>query len=107
MPRYDYRCTQCGHRFEARHGIADDAPDCPNCGTPKPARLITTAPTLAQGMNANAGDGRTASKEQLRAKWAEETPKLRQKLEKKLGEDTVRRNAPSLYQDSTPKKPAE
>lgn len=106
MPRYDYRCESCGHRFETSHSITASAPDCPNCGTPAPTRLITTAPSVAQGMAANAGDGRSASKEQLRAKWAEETPKLRQKLESKLGEDVVRKNAPSLYSD-TPKKPSE
>lgn len=106
MPFYDYRCGSCGHTFEARHSISADAPDCPHCGTPKPTRLITTVPAIAQGMNANAGDSRSATKEQLRSKWAEETPKLRQKLANKLGEDFVRKNAPSLYND-TPKKPSE
>lgn len=106
MPLYDYRCGSCGHTFEARHGITADAPNCPNCDTPKPTRLITTVPAVSQGMNANAGDGRNATKEQLRAKWAEETPKLRKKLEDKLGGDFVRNNAPSLYKDSS-KKPSE
>jgi len=96
MPLYDYRCAACGNTFEARHNISADAPNCPQCGTPKPTRLITTVPAITQGMNANAGDGRNASKEQLRAKWAEETPKLRQKLVSKFGEDYVNRNAPSL-----------
>jgi hypothetical protein len=44
-----------------------------------------------------AGDGHRASKDQLQDKWTEETPKLRKKLVDKLGEDTVRRNAPSLF----------
>ncbi len=43
-----------------------------------------------------AGDSQSASKEQLEAKWAEETPKLRKKLVDKLGEDVVNRNAPTL-----------
>jgi hypothetical protein len=47
-------------------------------------------------MLALAGDSRRASKEQLRDKWAEETPKLRKKLVDKLGEDVVNRNAPTL-----------
>lgn len=44
----------------------------------------------------NAGDSRGATKEQLRDKWAEETPKLREKLVSKLGEETVSQMAPSL-----------
>jgi len=44
-----------------------------------------------------AGTSRRSSKEELRDKWREETPKLRQKLEKKLGRETVQRNAPHLY----------
>jgi hypothetical protein len=43
-----------------------------------------------------AGDGQRASKEELRSKWAEETPKLRKKLVDKLGEDKVNRLAPTL-----------
>jgi putative FmdB family regulatory protein len=100
MPLYDYRCKQCQHTFEARHGLNEPIPPCPSCGAVSPTRLIKTAPTIAQGMNANAGDSRGATKEQLRAKWAEETPKLRQKLESKLGRETVQRNAPSLYQNT-------
>ncbi len=96
MPFYDYRCPECGHRFEAHHAMSAGAPDCPSCGRHAPVRLITTAPAGAAGMAANAGDTRGASKEQLHDKWAEETPKLRQKLVSKLGEDFVSRNAPSL-----------
>lgn len=106
MPLYDYRCAACGHTFEARHSINADAPACPQCDTPKPTRLITSVPTISQGMNASAGDSRGASKEQIRDKWAEETPKLRKKLSDKLGEDFVRKNAPSLFND-TPKKSSE
>ncbi len=102
MPLYDYRCPACGNTFEARHSFSADAPDCPQCGAAKPTRLITTVPAVTQGMNANAGDSRNASKEQIRAKWAEETPKLRQKLVNKLGEEYVSRNAPSL--NSSPDK---
>jgi putative FmdB family regulatory protein len=96
MPLYDYECHNCGQRFEARHSINADAPACPHCGAEHPQRLILGAPTIAQGMLANPGDGRKASKEQLRDKWAEETPKLRKKLVDKLGEDTVNKYAPTL-----------
>lgn len=96
MPRYDYKCSNCGQVFEARHGFNDSAPVCPACGQAEPQRLITSAPTIAGGMATHAGDGHRASKEQLQQKWAEETPKLRKKLADKLGEDTVNRMAPTL-----------
>jgi hypothetical protein len=34
MPAYDYKCKKCGHFFEARHGMNDPAPECPQqlCG---------------------------------------------------------------------------
>ena len=99
MPAYDYKCLECGHRFEARHSFSDNAPPCPECGHVDVQRVITSAPTIAGGMLTHAGDDHRASKEQLQNKWAEETPKLRKKLVDKLGEDTVRRNAPSLFTD--------
>ena len=95
MPLYDYKCAN-GHPFEARHGFNDPAPACPVCGATQVHRVITSAPSVMQGMNANAGSGSTATKEQIQAKWAEETPKLRKKLVDKLGEDVVNRNAPTL-----------
>jgi len=96
MPLYDYRCDPCGQPFEARHGFHDPMPTCPACGSASVHREIRRAPRQLLGMAAAAGDSRGASKEQLRAKWAEETPKLREKLVSKLGEDFVNRNAPSL-----------
>lgn len=100
MPLYDYRCPNCDHRFEARHGFSETAPACPACGYAEPQRVITSAPSVAGGMLTHAGDGHTANKEQLQDKWAEETPKLRKKLVDKLGEDTVRKNAPSLFMNT-------
>jgi putative FmdB family regulatory protein len=96
MPLYDYRCNACGQQFEARHGFTDPAPVCPTCGEPDVQRLITRAPATMQGSGTSAGYGGTASKEQLRSKWAEETPKLREKLVSKLGEETVNKYAPTL-----------
>jgi putative FmdB family regulatory protein len=96
MPLYDYRCETCGKPFQARHGFNDNASACPNCGSEAIHRIITSAPLQAKGMLALAGDTRSATKEQLREKWAEETPKLRKKLVDKLGEDMVNRNAPTL-----------
>lgn len=96
MPLYDYRCESCGQPFEARHSFNDPMPACPHCASASVHREIRTAPRQLQGMAASVGSGGSVSKDQLRDKWAEETPKLREKLVSKLGEDFVNRNAPSL-----------
>ena len=97
MPRYDYQCEDCEHFFEARHGFDDVPPACPACSSDNVSRRITSAPTFARGALTPAGTSRRQSKEELRDKWREETPKLRKKLENKLGKDHVRKNAPTLY----------
>ncbi len=93
MPRYDYRCLTCETLFEAQHGFDDPAPVCPSCGG-SVKRIIRRAAPMLRGMAAPVS--KHATKEELRAKWAEETPKLRKKLVDKLGEETVRKNAPTL-----------
>lgn len=100
MPLYDYHCPECDHRFEVRHGFDEQAEGCPNCGFVAVQRVITRAPSVSGGILTHAGDGHRASKEELRGKWQEETPKLRKKLVDKLGEDTVRKNAPSLFMNT-------
>ncbi len=96
MPRYDYQCLECQEIFELRHGFTEQPAPCPHCGSQNLKKRITSAPTIARGILTPAGDGRRATKEQLRDKWREETPKLREKLVKRLGEETVSRMAPTL-----------
>jgi putative FmdB family regulatory protein len=97
MPLYSYRCPNCGHTFDQHHAI-DQEPVllCPSCGKAQMQRIITSAPKQLHGMAANAGTTRGATKEELRDKWAAETPKFRRKLVDKLGEEYVSRNAPEL-----------
>lgn len=90
MPSYDYRCLDCGRTWEEFHAIDATAYDCPECEGTNVQKRITSAPTIAGGMTTHAGDGKRASKEQLQAKWAEETPKLRKKLVAKYGEKALR-----------------
>jgi putative FmdB family regulatory protein len=93
MPLYEYECLTCGEHFEARHGFNDPMPPCPH-GHTDVRRLITSAPRVMKGMAALAS--KNADKGELQSKWQEETPKMRQKLVDRLGEDMVRRHAPSL-----------
>lgn len=96
MPRYDYQCLDCEQTFELRHGFVEPPAPCPHCGSQRLEKRITTVPTISRGIMTHAGDGYRATKEQLQDKWREETPKLRQQLVSRLGEDTVSRMAPSL-----------
>jgi putative FmdB family regulatory protein len=53
MPIYEYRCEQCGHRFEAwlRSMDSPSPADCPNCT----ATRITRVPSLFGGMKSASG----------------------------------------------------
>lgn len=47
MPRYDYKCTVCGHEVELLHGIHDPGPRfCPNCGTEGSMRKAFATPAV-------------------------------------------------------------
>ncbi|MEL6527541.1 MAG: zinc ribbon domain-containing protein [Chloroflexota bacterium] len=89
MPMYDYRCKACGYEFTETHSINESAFDCPECESEDLQRLITSAPTFARGILTHAGDGYRASKEELQAKWREETPKLQKKIRDKLGPEAA------------------
>lgn len=95
MPVYSYRCKNCGTEFTETHAMTAPAPDCPECESEDVQRLITDAPTIAGGLLTHAGDGKNATKEELKAKWQEETPKLAKKLRDKLGPGAVE-NLPSF-----------
>ena len=43
MPLYDYRCRECGHKFEAirSNEEKDTGVECPACGSKAPLRLIS------------------------------------------------------------------
>jgi len=95
MPSYEYRCNACGYEFTEAHSMNAPTPECPDCESGDVQRVINRAPNIAWGMRAHAGDGKKASKEQLQAKWAEESPRLRKQIRDKLGEDAVK-DIPSL-----------
>ena len=49
MPRYDYRCTACGHQFELRQSFdSDPVQDCVKCGA-KSNRKIHAPPVIFKG----------------------------------------------------------
>ncbi|HOC88111.1 MAG TPA: zinc ribbon domain-containing protein [bacterium] len=43
MPIYEYKCSSCGHRFEAFQRMGADGSElqCPLCAAPKPEKLFS------------------------------------------------------------------
>lgn len=47
MAKYDYECTDCGHRFEAEHPMAqENGAECPECGFWTVKKVILSAPPV-------------------------------------------------------------
>jgi putative FmdB family regulatory protein len=49
MPIYEYRCNECGQKFEKLVRREDAAPECPSCGRPEVTRELSTFAAHAGG----------------------------------------------------------
>ena len=59
MPTYVYKCTECGHMFEARQRMSDDPlTDCPNCGKSAIRRVINNVGIVFKGSGFYVTDNR-------------------------------------------------
>ena len=47
MPIYEYRCENCGHRFEALLSSSTDEAVCPKCAGTNLSRLMSSFSTSA------------------------------------------------------------
>jgi len=56
MPIYEYRCKQCGYTFDhLARTLTDIARKCPQCGSPSPAKQLSTFSTaVSEGRDAAA-----------------------------------------------------
>ena len=49
MPKYDYRCSDCGHEFEVKQSFSDEPVAlCPLCGV-ESRRVIHSVPVVFKG----------------------------------------------------------
>ena len=59
MPKYCYRCKECGHEFEIRHGIKERLYDCENCNN---EQTLSRIPQITQIVkDSNVGKQKTGS----------------------------------------------
>ncbi len=54
MPVYEYKCLHCGKAFEELVGHADEAVNCPACGSQEVRRLLSV-PASVRVADARAG----------------------------------------------------
>ena len=56
MPLYEYRCRDCGHRFEVLQRLGDGADGlaCPSCGAGEPVRQFSTFAAVGSSSSAAA-----------------------------------------------------
>lgn len=52
MPMFEYRCAECGHKFEELVSSADDFVECPKCHSAKAEKLLSV---FAASGSASAG----------------------------------------------------
>jgi putative FmdB family regulatory protein len=73
MPIYEYRCTQCGHRFDVTHPVGQTVERCEKCKGPV-RRVFSPVGVIFKGSGfhvndyrkapaASEGDGKPAAKE--------------------------------------------
>lgn len=57
VPIYEFRCRECGHRFEKLCPMGEDGKNlqCPKCGAGTPKRIMSAF--SAQGTEGAAGSG--------------------------------------------------
>ncbi|MBN1482084.1 zinc ribbon domain-containing protein [candidate division KSB1 bacterium] len=63
MPIYEYKCTQCGHRFDKLQRMGADGSDltCPNCGAPRPEKMLSAFSSSGGGLDSYASSGRSCN----------------------------------------------
>jgi putative FmdB family regulatory protein len=59
MPLYEYRCRDCGERFEVLQRLGQGGEDltCPRCGEGRPERLLSTFSSTTGSREAAADGG--------------------------------------------------
>jgi putative FmdB family regulatory protein len=59
MPIYEYKCSQCGHVFDAFQRVGADGTDlvCPECGAHNPQKMVSCCSSIGIGGSFDTGGG--------------------------------------------------
>ena len=59
MPIYEYKCKNCGEKFEEFQSIGAGNEDvvCPNCNTPRPERLFSAFSSSGASVGSSSSGG--------------------------------------------------
>jgi putative FmdB family regulatory protein len=61
MPTYSYKCTKCGHQFDAKQRMMDDPlTECPVCGGPV-RRVVSSVGIVFKGKGFYVTDHRSSN----------------------------------------------
>lgn len=61
MPTYSYKCTECGHQFDAKQRMTDDPlTECPVCGGPV-RRIVGSVGIVFKGKGFYVTDHRSSN----------------------------------------------
>ena len=99
MPTYSYKCTKCGHQFDAKQRMADDPlKECPECGGPV-RRVVSSVGIVFKGKGFYVTDHRSSNgsgRVQTSEKDSDKSEKPKDKPGKKdKGSDTAKSTAPA------------
>lgn len=65
MPRYDYKCQDCGFPFEVRMSMSEysegNKPACPQCGSADVERAFTSVSVLTGSRGGSGGSTSSAA----------------------------------------------
>lgn len=86
MPTYSYKCTKCGHQFDAKQRMADDPlTECPVCGGPV-RRIVGSVGIVFKGKGFYVTDHRSSNgsgRVQTSEKGSDKSEKPKDKPSKK------------------------
>ena len=83
MPIYEYACTACGERTEAKQSFQDPPlEDCPQCGG-KLRKLFSPVGIVFKGSGFYSTDAKSGTKSTGSTEKSESTPKTESKTESK------------------------
>ncbi len=93
MPTYEYKCTDCEHRFETIQRITDDPlQNCPECNMDTLGKVLTSCNFVLKGLKWPGKNFFTEQKKIAKEQTARDDKRDLVEYEQRWGEKTNRLN---------------